>query len=133
MPRQTTCDAGKQHLVPVAPESMQKFLDGRNYRAMHAAVRRRPSIVIGAPGRIQIGLVRTFQVDVLNVDHQQRQLAPFQDRVGRFGRAMSHGALTRKLDVCPKLGSRVVDYSNVQHATSCRRRYEHQALHQLTL
>jgi threonine dehydratase len=54
-------------------------------------------------------------------------------RMGAFKFRGAHNALARYPNPFLRLGARVVDYCDAQHATSCRRRYEHQALHQLTL
>ena len=81
-------DAGEQNRVAVGAEAGLQALDRRDHAGLHALMKRRPGVVGGALGFSQQGRVGALQISVLHVDDQQRQLAPFQDRIRRFRRVL---------------------------------------------
>ena len=75
-----------QSLVTVAPEACLQRRHRRQHDPLHALVERRPGIDRRLACRIQRRAVRPLQVDVLQVDDQQREPAALQLGIRRLGR-----------------------------------------------
>ena len=81
-------DAGIDHVEPLGPEMIEDTLVVWDDDVVHALMERRPGVVAFQVRAGQGRRVGAIEIGVLNIDHQQGNLAFFQLRVFRLGRTL---------------------------------------------